>query len=87
MGGMAFEALARQGYFAAVLDLSLCELGNLMVGSVINSGEDRLRGAGAAGNNRTTRHGRSLGMYAPPHFGHEGHTNRRLGQVVDLQRS
>ena len=49
MGGMAFEALARQGYFAAVLDLSLCELGNLMVGSVINSGEDRLRGAGAAG--------------------------------------
>ncbi len=49
MGGMAFEALARQGYFAAVLDLALPELGNLMVGSVINSGADRGTNAGAAG--------------------------------------
>lgn len=49
MGGMAFEALARQGYFAAVLDLALPELGNLMVGSVVNSGEDRMTHAGAQG--------------------------------------
>ncbi|WP_238364151.1 Tm-1-like ATP-binding domain-containing protein [Mesobacterium pallidum] len=49
MGGMAFEALARQGYFAAVLDLALPEVGNLMVGSVVNSGPDRLLGAGAVG--------------------------------------
>jgi uncharacterized protein (UPF0261 family) len=49
MGGMAFEALARQGYFAAALDLALPELGNLMVGSVINGGEDRLTNAGAQG--------------------------------------
>ena len=49
MGGMAFEALARQGYFAAVLDLALPELGNLMVGSVVNSGTDRLTNAGAVG--------------------------------------
>lgn len=49
MGGMAYEALARQGYFAAALDLALPELGNLMVGSVVNSGPDRLTGAGAAG--------------------------------------
>ncbi|MDA9009370.1 Tm-1-like ATP-binding domain-containing protein [Alphaproteobacteria bacterium] len=49
MGGMAFEALAREGYFAVALDLALPELGNLMVGSVINSGEDRLTNAGAAG--------------------------------------
>ncbi len=49
MGGMAFEALARQGYFAAVLDLALPELGNLMVGSVANAGEDRLTNAGAIG--------------------------------------
>jgi uncharacterized protein (UPF0261 family) len=49
MGGMAFEALARQGYFAAVMDFALPELGNLMVGSLVNSGPDRLRGAGAAG--------------------------------------
>ena len=49
MGGMAFEALARQGYFAAVLDLALPELSNLMVGSVVSSGPDRLTNAGAAG--------------------------------------
>lgn len=49
MGGMAFEALARQGYFAAALDLALPELGNLMVGSVVNAGEDRMTNAGAAG--------------------------------------
>ncbi len=49
MGGMAFEALARQGYFAAALDLALPELGNLMVGSVVNSGPDRMTNAGAAG--------------------------------------
>ena len=49
MGGMAFEALARQGYFAAVMDFALPELGNLMVGSVVNSGPDRLTNAGARG--------------------------------------
>ncbi|MEM9851671.1 MAG: Tm-1-like ATP-binding domain-containing protein [Pseudomonadota bacterium] len=49
MGGMAFEALARQDYFAAVMDFALPELGNLMVGSVVNSGPDRLRNAGDRG--------------------------------------
>ena len=49
MGGMAFEALAKQGYFALALDLALPELGNLMVGSVANAGQDRLTSAGAAG--------------------------------------
>ncbi|THH36786.1 UPF0261 family protein [Aliishimia ponticola] len=49
MGGMAFEALARQGYFAAVMDFALPELGNLMVGSVVNGGPDRLTNAGALG--------------------------------------
>ncbi|MEM6275614.1 MAG: Tm-1-like ATP-binding domain-containing protein [Pseudomonadota bacterium] len=49
MGGMAFEALAQQGYFAAVLDFALPELGNLMVGSVVNSGGSRLTNAGAVG--------------------------------------
>ena len=47
MGGMAFEALARQGRFAAVMDFALPELGNLMVGSSINAGPDRLTNAGA----------------------------------------
>jgi uncharacterized protein (UPF0261 family) len=49
MGGMAFEALARQGYFAAVMDFALCEVGNLMVGSVVTGGADRLTNAGARG--------------------------------------
>lgn len=49
MGGMAYEALARRGYFALALDLALPEVGNLMVGSVVNSGPDRLTGAGLAG--------------------------------------
>ncbi len=49
MGGMAFEALARQGCFAAVMDFALPELGNLMVGSVINAGADRLTNAGKQG--------------------------------------
>ena len=49
MGGMAFEALARQGYFAAVMDFALPELSNLMVGSVVNAGADRLTNAGARG--------------------------------------
>lgn len=49
MGGMAFEALAREGYFAAVMDFALPELSNLMVGSVVNAGADRLTHAGAQG--------------------------------------
>lgn len=49
MGGMAFEALAKQGYFATVMDFALPELSNLMVGSVVNGGPDRLTNAGARG--------------------------------------
>lgn len=49
MGGMAYEALAKQGYFAVGLDLALPEVGNLMVGSVANSGHDRLTNAGLRG--------------------------------------
>jgi uncharacterized protein (UPF0261 family) len=46
MGGRAFEALAAQGKFAAVLDLSLQELANHVGGSSITSGSTRLTGAG-----------------------------------------
>jgi uncharacterized protein (UPF0261 family) len=49
MGGMAFENLASEGFFAAVMDFALPELGNLMVGSVVNSGSHRLRSAGEKG--------------------------------------
>lgn len=49
MGGMAFEKIASQGGFVCVMDFALPELGNLLAGSVINAGEDRLLNAGRAG--------------------------------------
>ena len=49
MGGMAFETIAAEGGFAAVMDFALSELGNLYAGSVVNSGAQRLQSAGAAG--------------------------------------
>ena len=49
MGGRAFEALAAQGKFAAVMDFSLQEISNQVHGSVVNSGVDRLEAAGRAG--------------------------------------
>lgn len=49
MGGRAFESLAEQGAFAAVLDLAPQELGNWVHGSAINAGESRMLGAGSNG--------------------------------------
>lgn len=49
MGGMAFENIAAEGGFACVMDFALCEIGNLMVGSVVNAGADRMLNAGRAG--------------------------------------
>ena len=49
MGGMAFESIAAQGGFCCVMDFALVELGNSMMGSVVEAGEDRLLGAGRAG--------------------------------------
>ena len=49
MGGMAFESIARDGGFACVMDFALPELGNLLAGSVVNGGADRMLNAGAAG--------------------------------------
>jgi uncharacterized protein (UPF0261 family) len=49
MGGMAFESLAASGSFACVMDFALPELGNLMFGSAVHSGPDRLLSAGRAG--------------------------------------
>lgn len=46
MGGMAYESLARQGKFCCVMDFALPELGNLLAGSVINGGADRMLNAG-----------------------------------------
>jgi uncharacterized protein (UPF0261 family) len=49
MGGRAMESIAAQGGFAAVLDLSLQEVANQLMGSVVNSGIDRLTNAGRRG--------------------------------------
>ena len=48
MDGMAFEQIAKQGKFVCVMDFALPELGNLLAGSVINGGEDRMLSAGIA---------------------------------------
>ncbi|MEC3860822.1 Tm-1-like ATP-binding domain-containing protein [Mesobacterium sp. TK19101] len=49
MGGRAFESLAREGAFAAVMDFAPQEVGNHMMGSSISAGNDRMTNAGAAG--------------------------------------
>jgi len=49
MGGMAFERLASDGAFACVMDFSLQELVNVLHGSLVSSGSDRLTGAGRSG--------------------------------------
>ena len=49
MGGRAFEALAAEGAFAAVMDFSLQELANHHAGSVVTAGPGRLEAAGLRG--------------------------------------
>lgn len=49
MGGRAFEALAAERRFAAVMDFSLQEVSNQVHASVVSSGASRLTAAGRAG--------------------------------------
>ncbi|MCI2397839.1 Tm-1-like ATP-binding domain-containing protein [Aliiroseovarius subalbicans] len=49
MGGRAFESLAAEGAFAAVMDFAPQELGNHIMGSSISAGPDRMTNAGASG--------------------------------------
>jgi uncharacterized protein (UPF0261 family) len=49
MGGRAFEGLAAQGAFAAVMDFAPQEVGNHMLGSIISAGSDRMTNAGKRG--------------------------------------
>lgn len=49
MGGMAMESLTEQGYFACVLELAVAEIGNIMVGSVVNAGANRMTAAARNG--------------------------------------
>jgi len=49
MGGRAFENLAEQGAFAAVMDFAPQEVTNHLFGSAISAGPDRLTAAGRRG--------------------------------------
>ena len=49
MGGRAFESLAADGAFAAVMDFAPQEVGNHLFGSAISAGADRMTHAGLAG--------------------------------------
>jgi uncharacterized protein (UPF0261 family) len=49
MGGRAFESLAAEGVFAAVLDFAPQEVGNHLFGSAISAGPDRMTAAGLRG--------------------------------------
>ncbi|HUG61438.1 MAG TPA: Tm-1-like ATP-binding domain-containing protein, partial [Methylomirabilota bacterium] len=49
MGGRAFESLAAEGAFAAVMDFAPQEVGNHLMGSSISAGADRMTNAGLAG--------------------------------------
>ncbi len=85
MGGRAFESLAAEGAFAAVMDFAPQEVGNHLMGSAISAGPDRLTGAGRAGVPQIV----SIGCYdlvdfvgwqeVPPKLaGQEVHAHNRL---------
>lgn len=59
MGGRAFESLAAEGAFAAVLDFAPQEIGNHLFGSAITAGPDRMTAAGARGTPQIV----SIGCY------------------------
>ncbi|MEJ2019717.1 MAG: Tm-1-like ATP-binding domain-containing protein [Maritimibacter sp.] len=85
MGGRAFESLAAEGAFAAVMDFAPQELGNHIMGSSLSAGPDRMTGAGRAGTPQLV----SIGCYdlvdfvgwqaMPPKLaGQEVHAHNRL---------
>ncbi|WP_323771823.1 Tm-1-like ATP-binding domain-containing protein [Antarctobacter sp.] len=59
MGGRAFESLAAEGAFAAVMDFAPQEVGNHLMGSTISAGADRMTGAGRSGTPQIV----SIGCY------------------------
>lgn len=49
VGGQTMEALIREGYFAAVLDITTTELADELCGGVLSAGPDRLNAAAEMG--------------------------------------
>lgn len=90
MGGRAFESLAAEGTFTAVMDFAPQEVGNHLMGSAISAGPDRMTHAGKAGIPQMV----SIGCYdlvdfigwqsVPPKLaGQDTHAhNRLLSSVV-----
>jgi uncharacterized protein (UPF0261 family) len=85
MGGRAFEELAAQGRFVAVMDFSLQELVNHLGGSCVTAGPDRLRGAGRAGVPQIVAPGATdmldypaWGLRPPRFIGRPEHAHNRL---------
>ena len=85
MGGRAFESLAAEGRFAAVMDFAPQEVGNHMMGSSISAGADRMMAAGLKGTPQMV----SIGCYDLVDFvgwqdtpsklvGQETHAHNRL---------
>jgi uncharacterized protein (UPF0261 family) len=85
MGGMAFENLAAEGAFAAVMDFAPQELANWMFGSDVSSGPERMLKAGRAGIPQIVAPGCMdlidfpAGQLLPPRFeGRPFHAHNRL---------
>ncbi|MDD9732745.1 Tm-1-like ATP-binding domain-containing protein [Mameliella sp. AT18] len=85
MGGRAFESLAAEGAFAAVMDFAPQEVGNHLMGSTISAGADRMTNAGRSGTPQIV----SIGCYDLVDFvgwqdapvklaGQEQHAHNRL---------
>lgn len=85
MGGRAFEALAADGAFAAVMDFAPQEVANHLFGSAISAGPDRMTAAGRAGVPQIVAPGcydllDIVGWHPrPPRFAqHDSHAHNRL---------
>lgn len=78
-GGRSLEALAGQGVFAGVLDLTPCELADEMFGGLLSAGPDRLEAAGRAGVPQVVSLG-ALDMikFGPPDSVPERYRNRHV---------
>jgi uncharacterized protein (UPF0261 family) len=85
MGGRAFESLAAEGAFAAVLDFAPQEVANHLFGSAISAGADRMTNAGRMGIPQMIAPGcydllDVVGWHAPParFKDHPAHAHNRL---------
>lgn len=89
MGGRAYESLAAEGAFSAVMDFAPQEVGNHLMGSRISAGTDRMTHAGRSGTPQIVSAGcydlvDFIGWEAPPAAlaGQEIHAHNRLLSAV-----